>query len=190
MSKIPQRETPLANADEIYKPFESRLAALMAENGILVTRLALGVIFLWFGILKFVPGLSEAEDLAKRTLVKLTFGYLPAQVCVYILAVWECAIGLGFLSGRFLRSTLIFARPATSWHVPPAAFLSSGDMEANPIRTNARGAVHPEKPCPYIRRHYHWFDHAGRQDCFRSRCRTNWRRHTAYLRQVSPAVPA
>jgi uncharacterized membrane protein YphA (DoxX/SURF4 family) len=79
----------------------------MAEHGILITRLALGVIFLWFGILKFAPGLSEAEDLAKRTLVKLTFGYIPAQVCLYILAAWECAIGLGFLSGRFLRSTLV-----------------------------------------------------------------------------------
>jgi uncharacterized membrane protein YphA (DoxX/SURF4 family) len=79
----------------------------MAENGILVTRLALGIIFLWFGILKFAPGLSEAEDLAKRTLLKLTFGHIPAQVCLYILAVWECAIGVGFLSGRFLRTTLI-----------------------------------------------------------------------------------
>jgi uncharacterized membrane protein YphA (DoxX/SURF4 family) len=79
----------------------------MAENGVLVTRLALGVIFLWFGVLKFAPGLSEAEDLAKRTLVKLTFGHIPAQVCLYILAGWECAIGLGFLFGRFVRSTLI-----------------------------------------------------------------------------------
>jgi uncharacterized membrane protein YphA (DoxX/SURF4 family) len=39
----------------------------MAEHGILITRLALGVIFLWFGILKLATGLSEAEDLAKRT---------------------------------------------------------------------------------------------------------------------------
>jgi uncharacterized membrane protein YphA (DoxX/SURF4 family) len=92
---------------QLYKLFECRVSAFMAENGILVTRLALGVIFLWFGILKFAPGLSEAEDLAKRTLVKVTFGQIPAQVCLYILAVWECAIGLGFLSGRFLRSTLI-----------------------------------------------------------------------------------
>jgi uncharacterized membrane protein YphA (DoxX/SURF4 family) len=87
--------------------FESRLSAFMADTGIVVTRMALGVIFLWFGILKFAPGLSEAEDLAKRTLVKVTFGHVPAEVCLYILAAWECAIGLGLLSGRFLRSTLI-----------------------------------------------------------------------------------
>ena len=57
----------IANTNDIYKLFESRLSAFMAENGILVTRLTLGVIFLWFGILKFAPGLSAAEDLAKRT---------------------------------------------------------------------------------------------------------------------------
>ena len=103
----PTARIAVANINEIYKLFESRVSAFMAEHGILITRLALGVIFLWFGILKFAPGLSEAEDLAKRTLVKLTFGYIPAQVCLYILAAWECAIGLGFLSARFLRSTLI-----------------------------------------------------------------------------------
>jgi uncharacterized membrane protein YphA (DoxX/SURF4 family) len=105
--KIRRLRIVVANVNETCKLFESRVSAFMAENGILVTRLALGVIFLWFGILKFAPGLSEAEDLAKRTLVKVTLGHVPAQVCVYILAVWECAIGVGFLSGRFLRSTLI-----------------------------------------------------------------------------------
>ena len=102
-----QQRITIANTREIYKLLESRVSAFMAENGVLVTRVALGVIFLWFGILKFAPGLSEAEDLAKRTLMKVSFGYIPAQICLYILAAWECAIGLGFLSGRFLRSTLI-----------------------------------------------------------------------------------
>jgi uncharacterized membrane protein YkgB len=46
----------VANINEIYKLFESRVSAFMAEHGILVTRLALGVIFLWFGILKFALG--------------------------------------------------------------------------------------------------------------------------------------
>lgn len=99
--------TAVVKIKHIYNLFESRVLALMAENGILLTRLALGLIFVWFGILKFVPGLSEAEDLAKRTLMKVSFGYIPAQFCLYILAAWECAIGLGFLSGKFLRSTLI-----------------------------------------------------------------------------------
>jgi uncharacterized membrane protein YphA (DoxX/SURF4 family) len=107
MTTNKQLRITVANTNGFYKSIESRVSALMAENGILFTRLALGVIFLWFGVLKFAPGQSPAEDLAKRTLVKLTFGHIPAQVCLYILAVWECAIGLGFLCGRFVRSTLI-----------------------------------------------------------------------------------
>jgi uncharacterized membrane protein YphA (DoxX/SURF4 family) len=79
----------------------------MAKHGILLTRLALGLVFLWFGALKFAHGMSEAEDVARRTLVKLTFGLLPSEVCVYVLAIWECVIGLGLLSGQFLRGTLI-----------------------------------------------------------------------------------
>jgi uncharacterized membrane protein YphA (DoxX/SURF4 family) len=79
----------------------------MARNGILLTRIALGLVFLWFGTLKFFPGLSVAEDVAKRTLVRLTLAQVPPQVCLYVLAGWECAIGLGLLWGRFLRVTLI-----------------------------------------------------------------------------------
>jgi uncharacterized membrane protein YkgB len=79
----------------------------MAEYGILLTRFALAFVFLWFGALKFAHGMSEAEDIARRTLVVLTFGQVPSGICLYILATWECAIGLGLLSGRFLRGTLI-----------------------------------------------------------------------------------
>src|SRR3984957_721947 len=79
----------------------------MAKHGILLMRLALGLVFLWFGALKFAHGASEAEDVARRTLVKLTFGLLPSELCVYVLATWECVIGVGLLSGKFLRSTLL-----------------------------------------------------------------------------------
>ena len=86
---------------------ETRITEWMAKHGILLTRLALGLVFLWFGALKFAHGMSEAEDVARRTLVKLTFGLLPSEVCVYVLATWECVIGIGLLSGKFLRSTLL-----------------------------------------------------------------------------------
>jgi len=79
----------------------------MAANGVLALRLALGIVFLWFGALKLVPGLSPAETLAGRTIETLTFGVVPATVAVPVLAIWECLIGLGLLSGRYLRATLL-----------------------------------------------------------------------------------
>jgi hypothetical protein len=34
----------------------------MARNGIFALRVSLGIVFLWFGALKFIPGLSAADE--------------------------------------------------------------------------------------------------------------------------------
>tara|TARA_E500000318_G_scaffold47507_1_gene44719 strand:- start:568 stop:1056 length:489 start_codon:yes stop_codon:yes gene_type:complete len=57
--------------------------------------MAIGLVYLWFGALKFVPNLSPAEDLAKNTIDQLTFGLIPDDVSIILLAIWE--VGLGFL---------------------------------------------------------------------------------------------
>ena len=90
-----------------WNRIDARIAAWMARYSIVIARLALGVIFFWFGVLKFFPGLSEAEALAGRTISTLTLGYVPPHIAVPILAIWECAIGLGFLSGLFTRATIL-----------------------------------------------------------------------------------
>jgi uncharacterized membrane protein YkgB len=72
-----------------------------------LARIALGVVFLWFGAIKFVPGLSPAAELAGRTIEAITFGMVSASVGVPILAAWECLVGIGLLSGKFLRATLL-----------------------------------------------------------------------------------
>ena len=79
----------------------------MARHGVTALRISLGVVFLWFGALKFFPGLSPAQDLATRTIDLLTFGLVPAKVSIPLLAAWECAIGLGLIAGVFLRATLL-----------------------------------------------------------------------------------
>jgi uncharacterized membrane protein YphA (DoxX/SURF4 family) len=73
----------------------------------MLSRLSLGIIFLWFGALKFVPGWSPAAELASRTLERVTFGLVPPEWGLLVLAGWECLIGLGLLSGKFLRVTLL-----------------------------------------------------------------------------------
>jgi len=79
----------------------------LAAVAIPVLRVALGVVFLWFGALKFFPGLSPAQDLAARTIEQLTFGLVPPEIALPVLAAWECLIGVGLLTGRFLRATLL-----------------------------------------------------------------------------------
>ena len=79
----------------------------MARFGIVLLRVSLGVVFFWFGMLKFFPGLSPAQDLASRTIGLLTFGLIPAQVSIPMLAAWECLIGIGLIFGIFMRATLL-----------------------------------------------------------------------------------
>lgn len=56
--------------------------------------LSLGIVYLWFGALKFFPGISPAEDLASATIAKLTFHLLEARLSLILLAIWECVIGI------------------------------------------------------------------------------------------------
>lgn len=90
-----------------FRQLDTRLTHWLARYGITFLRLSIGLIFLWFGALKFFPNLSPAQDLAARTIQTLTFGVVPAEVAVFVLAVWECAIGIGLISGKFMRLTLL-----------------------------------------------------------------------------------
>jgi uncharacterized membrane protein YphA (DoxX/SURF4 family) len=83
------------------------LTRWMARYSIPLLRIGLGLVFCWFGVLKFVPHLSPAQDLATRTIALLTFGLVGPSISVIILAVWECSIGLGLMIGRWTRTTLL-----------------------------------------------------------------------------------
>jgi uncharacterized membrane protein YkgB len=64
-------------------------------------------VFLWFGVLKFFPALSPAEELATRTIQVLTLGIVEPSFSRPALAVWEVLIGLGLITNRYLRVTLL-----------------------------------------------------------------------------------
>lgn len=66
-------------------------------------RLALGIVYLHFGILKFFPDLSPAEMLATQTVMRLSWSWLDAHTARQLLALFECTIGLGFLFGLVPR---------------------------------------------------------------------------------------
>lgn len=90
-----------------FAALDLRITAWLGRHGVTLSRLSLGVIFLWFGALKFVPGWSPAADLASRTIQQVTFGLLPPELGLRALATWETLIGLGLLTAKFLRITLL-----------------------------------------------------------------------------------
>lgn len=118
----------------LYQRVDVALTEWMARWGILLLRISVGVVFLWFGVLKFFPAASPAEDLAARTIETLTFGIVQPELSLPVLAAWEVLIGLGLISGRFMRATLLlllvqmlgtvtplFLFPAETWTTFPIA---------------------------------------------------------------------
>lgn len=118
---------------------DAKLVGWWAEHGIGLLRLTLGLIFFWFGVLKFFPGLSAAELLATRTISVLTFGLVPPGVSLPLLATWECAIGIGLLSGRFLRATLVLLFLQMAGTFLPLAFFPHETFKVFPLVPNLEG---------------------------------------------------
>ena len=84
-----------------------RITGTLARIGVPILRVALGVVFLWFGVLKFFPGVSPAETLAARTIEQLTFGAIRPNVSLPVLAAWESLIGVGLILNVWMRGILL-----------------------------------------------------------------------------------
>lgn len=76
---------------------DERLIRLLDEHSVLLLRYSLAVVFFWFGVLKPI-GVSSATELVSETVY-----FLPAEVFVPILGIWEMAIGICLLDKRLLR---------------------------------------------------------------------------------------
>jgi uncharacterized membrane protein YphA (DoxX/SURF4 family) len=94
-------------SSESFQRIDEALTGWMARYGVTFLRISVGVVFFWFGLLKFFPGVSPASELAEDTINMLTFGTITGQLALNILAVWEVAIGIGLIFGIFLRETLL-----------------------------------------------------------------------------------
>lgn len=85
-----------------FDQLDTGITHWMARYGLLIMRLGLGVVFFWFGALKLVPSLSPAEELVRQTIY-----FVDPDLFLPVLAVWEILIGLGLITGKFMRVTLL-----------------------------------------------------------------------------------
>jgi len=91
----------------LYRQTDVGVTEWMARRAVTLLRCSLGVVFFWFGVLKFFPDCSPAADLAARTMTTLSLGLVAPGVLLPGLAAWECLIGLGLLSGTYMRATIL-----------------------------------------------------------------------------------
>jgi uncharacterized membrane protein YkgB len=68
-------------------------------------QVSIGIVYIWFGALKFFPHLSPAEDLAAQTIDILTFGAFSKQTSLVLLASWEVMAGILLIINIYQQAT-------------------------------------------------------------------------------------
>jgi len=94
MSVIQRLVVRLDSADQ-------RVVEIMAAHGLGLLRISLGVVFIWFGLLKVI-GVTPVADL-----VVAVISWVPAALSVPLVGVFEVVLGVGLVVGYGLRFTLL-----------------------------------------------------------------------------------
>lgn len=97
----------------LFEKFDRLVVWTMDAFGIKFARLALGIVFIWFGALKMIGDLSPAYDLVAATVYWLT-----PEIIIPLIGLWEVAIGVAFLFPPLTRLALLLLIPQM-----PATFL-------------------------------------------------------------------
>ena len=116
-----------------------RVTRTLARIGVPVLRVALGIVFFWFGVLKFFPNLSPAETLAARTIQELSFGIVPPSVSLPVLATWESIIGIGLIVNRGMRLILLLLAVHMVGTFTPLLFFPSETFSSFPLVPTLEG---------------------------------------------------
>ena len=88
---------------ELVMTFKDRIS----KNSMLLA--CIGILYLWFGMLKFFPGVSPAETIAMDTIHELTLGILRPDISLILLAIWETGLGLLLIFGLLNRFAILLA---------------------------------------------------------------------------------
>ena len=104
---------------------DEQIADTLQRFGVLTLRITLAIIFIWFGLLKPF-GMSPAEDLVKNTVY-----WMPPEVFLPVLGIWEALIGVFLLWRPTIRIALfllLLQMPGTALPLillPETSFVSA-----------------------------------------------------------------
>ncbi len=85
----------------VWGRLDQGMIRFMSGYGSRILRVCLGIVFVWFGLLKVI-GKSPVAELVARTVY-----WVPSGLFLPFLGVWEIAVGLGLLFALALRLTLL-----------------------------------------------------------------------------------
>jgi uncharacterized membrane protein YkgB len=80
---------------------DERAIQVMTTHGLGLLRISLGVVFIWFGLLKAI-GVTPVANL-----VTAVISWVPSTLSVPLVGVFEVVLGFGLVVGYGLRFTLL-----------------------------------------------------------------------------------
>lgn len=86
----------------------------LARHSITLLRVSMGLVIFGFGVLKFFPDVSPAQNLVLAVNHQLTFGLMPDNVTLALFATVESVIGLSLITGWGLRFSVY---PLAIWAI-------------------------------------------------------------------------
>lgn len=111
------------------EPIDRGIINAFKMMGMPVARLALCIIFFWFGVLKII-GASPANPLVSD-LLSVTLPFMSADQFIFSLGLYEMAIGIAFLVPRLERLAIflllphLFVTAAPLWLLKPITWQSA-----------------------------------------------------------------
>lgn len=85
----------------MIRDIDNAFTGFATRNATTILRVSLGLVFLWFGVLKIVDRSPVAD------LVIATLWWAPEEYVVQALGLFEVVVGIGLLAGIALRAVLL-----------------------------------------------------------------------------------
>lgn len=79
---------------------DDKIIAFMQTWGLDLLRMALGIVYIWFGALK-IAGVSPVANL-----IQTAYSFLPQPFTIIAIGILEIVIGVGFLFKFWLKGTI------------------------------------------------------------------------------------
>jgi len=87
----------------LLRRFDAVLHRWLVAHSIGLLRISLGVILLFFGVLKFFSHVSPVEPLTIKTTDALSFDLLPGHIAIVLIGALESIVGILLVIGRWLK---------------------------------------------------------------------------------------
>ena len=110
------------------------------KKGIIFLRFSVGIIYVWFGLLKFFPQTSPAEAIVTETLETISLGLFHGRIPVFVLGLFEIGIGFGLLLQIEIYCS--YNVLSNDWDGTPIAFVYGKNLGLIPRSSYAFRAIY------------------------------------------------